>query len=66
MTTVRAAAVVKLLVLGNSLLSSFILALKEGLVAKLVLSGILSSIILILPFWSYLFQQYDFLVYHFV
>ena len=38
--------------LGISLLTSFILALREALVAKLVISGILSSIFFILVLYT--------------
>ena len=47
-TVVRAAVVGKLVILGISPLTSFILALKKALVAKLVISDILSSMFLIL------------------
>ena len=39
--------VAKLEILGISLLTTFILALREALVAKLVISGVFSSIFLI-------------------
>ena len=42
----------KLVILGISIITSFILALAVVLVAKLVLSGIVSSIFLILVFFS--------------
>ena len=45
-TAVRAAVVSKLLILGISLLTSFILVLREALVAKLVISAIMSTIFL--------------------
>ena len=41
---VRAVVVAKLVILGISLLTSFILALRVVLVTKLVISGVLSSI----------------------
>ena len=47
-TVVRAVVVAKLVILGISTLTSFILALKVVLVAKLVISGILYSISFIL------------------
>ena len=50
---VRAAVVAKLVVLlGISRLISFILALRVVLVAKLVISGILSSTVLILALYT--------------
>ena len=45
-TAVRAAVAAKLVLLGISVLTSFILALREGLGAKWVMSGILSWIFL--------------------
>ena len=51
-TVVKAVLVAKLVILGISPLSSFILALKLVLVAKLVISGISSSIFLILAFYT--------------
>ena len=50
--TVNAEVVVKPLILGISALISFILVLRIVLVAKLVISGILSSIFLILASYS--------------
>ena len=47
-TGVRAVVVAKLAILGISPLTSFILALKEALVANFVISGIFSSLFLIL------------------
>ena len=47
-TEVRAVVVAKLAILGISFLTSFILALRVVLVAKLVISDILSPIFLIL------------------
>ena len=47
-TEVRAVVVAKLAILGISFLTAFILALRVVLVPKLVISGILSSIFLIL------------------
>ena len=38
-TAVRAVVVAKLVILGISLLNSFILALKEALIAKLIISA---------------------------
>ena len=50
---VRAAVVAKLVILlGISCLISFILALRVVLVAKLVISGILSSTVLILALYT--------------
>ena len=46
-TVVRAAVAARLVIPGLSPMTSFILALREALVAKLVISGILSSIFLI-------------------
>ena len=48
MLALGAELVAKLVILGNSLLTSFILALRVVLVAKLVISGILCSIFFIL------------------
>ena len=52
-TVVRAAVEVNLSILGISPLTSFILALSVVLVANLVISGILSSIFLILALYTY-------------
>ena len=52
-TVVRAAVEVNLLILGISPLTSFILALSVVLVANLVISGILSSIFLILALYTF-------------
>ena len=52
-TVVRAAVEVNLLILGISPLTSFILALSVVLVANLVMSGILSSIFLILALYTF-------------
>ena len=49
-TAVTAVLVAKLL--GISPLTSFILAIREALVVKLVISGIFSSIFLILAVWE--------------
>ena len=49
---VTAVVVAKLLILGISLLTSFILALRVVLVAKLVISSTLSSIFLILTLYT--------------
>ena len=49
-TTVRAAAVAKLVMLGILFLTSFIFALRVVLVSKFVISGILSSTFLILTY----------------
>ena len=51
-TAARALVVVKLVILGISPLTSFILAWRETLVAMLVISGILSSIFLILALYA--------------
>ena len=51
-TTVNAKVVAKPLILGISVLTSFIFVLKIVLVAKLVISGILSSIFFILALYS--------------
>ena len=48
--TTIVAAVAKLLILGNSLLTAFSLALRVVLVAKLVISGTWSSISLMLAY----------------
>ena len=53
-TVVRAVVVAKLVILGISTLTSFILALKVVSVAKLVILGILYSISFILA-WHHLF-----------
>ena len=47
-TDVNAEVVAKLLILGISFLTSFIIVLRIFLVAKLLISGILSSIFFIL------------------
>ena len=47
-TAVRAIIVAKVIILSISRLTSFTLALREALVAKLVIPGILSSIFFIL------------------
>ena len=52
-TAVRAVLVAELVILSVSPLTSFIPALKEALVAKLVISGILSSISLILVLYTF-------------
>ena len=49
---VTAVVVAKLLILGISLLTSFVLALRVVLVAKLVISSTLSSIFLILTLYT--------------
>ena len=49
----RAVLLAKLVILGVSSLSSFILTLREALVTKLVISGISSSIFLILALYTY-------------
>ena len=51
-TAVRALVVAQLVILGISLLTSFILALREALVAQLVISAILYSIFLILALYT--------------
>ena len=51
-TAVRALVVAKLVILGISPLTSFILALKVVSVPKLVISGILSSIFFILALYT--------------
>ena len=51
-TAVTTVIVAKLVILLISPLTSFILALREALVAKLVISGILSSIFLILGLYT--------------
>ena len=52
-TAGRAVLVAELVILSVSPLTSFIPALKEALVAKLVISGILSSISLILVLYTF-------------
>ena len=52
-TALRAVLLAKLVILGVSSLSSFILTLRESLVTKLVISGISSSIFLILALYTY-------------
>ena len=52
-TALRAVLLAKLVILGVSSLSSFILTLREALVTKLVISGISSSIFLILALYTY-------------
>ena len=54
-TAVRALVVAKLVILGISPLTSFIIALRVVFVAKLVISVILSSIFFILTLYIYLF-----------
>ena len=51
-TTVKPGEVAKLVILGISFLTSFILAFRVVLVANLVISGILSSIFLISPLYA--------------
>ena len=51
-TAVRAVVLAKLVILGISSLTSFILSLIEALVATLAISGILSSILLILALFT--------------
>ena len=51
-TAVRAVVVAKLVILGMSFLTSFILALRYALLAKFAISGILSSIVLILALYT--------------
>ena len=51
-TAARAVVVANLLFLGNASSTSFILGLREALVAKLVISDILSSIFLILALYT--------------
>ena len=65
-TVVRAVVVVaKLIILGISAATSFILALRVVLVPKLVISGILSSIFLILALYS-VFLTTSFLLHYLV
>ena len=52
-TAVRAVVVAKLVILGISHLTSFILTLREALVGKLVISSSLSSICLILALYTF-------------
>ena len=61
----RAAVGAKLVMLGISPLTWFTLALRVVLVAKLVISGILSSILLILALYTYFSTKY-FLIHHLV
>ena len=51
-TTVKPVEVAKLVILGISFLTSFILAFRVVLVANLVISGILSSIFVISPLYA--------------
>ena len=51
-TAVRAVVVAKLVMLGISPLTSFILALREALEANFVISGILSQLFLILALYA--------------
>ena len=63
-TEVRAIVVAKLVMLGTSFLTSFILAWTVVLVAKFVIPGILSSIFLILSLYtSFLTTFFHHLVY---
>ena len=55
---VRAAVVVKLVILGIPLLVSFISALRVVLVCKLIISGILSSIFFILALYLHQYLIY--------
>ena len=65
-TVVRAAVETKLVILGiSSFLTLFILGLREALVAKLVISGILSSIFFILALYTS-FLATSFLLHHLV
>ena len=57
-TAVTAALLFKLVILGISPLTSIFLAFKEALVAKFVISGILSSIFLILVMYTSFFKWY--------
>ena len=57
-TVVRAAVVVKLVILGIPLLVSFISALRVVLVCKLIISGILSSIFFILALFLHQYLIY--------
>ena len=59
-TAVKAVVVAKLVILGISPLTSFILALIEALVATLVISGVLSS------HYIHLFYRHQFLLHHLV
>ena len=52
-TTVRAVVLARLVILGISPLTSFILALRVVLVAKLVMSVTLSSILFLLALYTY-------------
>ena len=52
-TAVRALVAAKLVILGISPLTSFILALREALVARLLIWGILSSIFVILVLYTF-------------
>ena len=61
----RAAVGAKLVMLGISPLTWFTLALRVVLVAKLVISGILSSILLILALYTHFSTKY-FLIHHLV
>ena len=64
-TVVRTAVVAKLVILGISYLTSFILALRIVLIAKLIMSGMLSSIYLILALYTS-FLTTTFLLHHVV
>ena len=57
-TAVTAVLLFKLVILGISPLTSIFLAFKEALVAKFVISGILSSIFLILVMYTSFFKWY--------
>ena len=61
-TALRAVLVAKLVILGISLLNSFILTSRVVWVAELVISGILSSIFFILPLCTS-FLLHNFLIY---
>ena len=57
-TAVTAVLLFKLVILGISPLTSIFIAFKEALVAKFVISGILSSIFLILVIYTSFFKWY--------
>ena len=64
-TAVRPVVVPRLVVLGALVLTSVILALREALVAKLVITGILSSMLLIIALYTS-FLTASFLLHHLV
>ena len=61
-TAVKELVVAKLLILGISHLTSFILSIRVVLVAMLLISGILSSVFFILALYKSFYKQHHFLL----